>query len=138
MECQYCHKTFSGKQTLIKHQRTVKSCLEIQQSLGIEIKKLSYPCNVCKKEFTSNNFLYYHANVCSKNNIELQTKFDALKKDIQLIVDMPDKKLDFIIVVLNQNKGLLSSKKRKLFPELTDDEIMKMENAYKEVFNSTY
>ncbi len=65
-------------------------------------------------------------------------RFDALKKDIQLIVDMPDKKLDFIIVVLNQNKGLLSSKKRKLFPELTDDEIMKMENAYKEVFNSTY
>ena len=65
-------------------------------------------------------------------------RFDALKKDIQLIVDMPDKKLDFIIVVLNQNKGQLSSKKRKLFPELTDDEIMKMENAYKEVFNSTY
>jgi len=65
-------------------------------------------------------------------------RFDALKKDIQLIVDMPDKKLDFIIVLLNQNKGQLSSKKRKLFPELTDDEIMKMEKAYKEVFNSTY
>ena len=65
-------------------------------------------------------------------------RFDELKKDIQYIVDMPDKKLDFIIVLLNQNNGQLSTKKRKLFPELTDDEIMKMETAYQEVFNSKY
>ena len=65
-------------------------------------------------------------------------RFDELKKDIQHIVDMPDKKLDFIIVLLNQNNGQLSVKKRKLFPELTDDEILKMETAYQEVFNSKY
>ena len=65
-------------------------------------------------------------------------RFDELKKDIQYIVDMPDKKLDFIIVLLNQNNGQLSVKNRKLFPELTDDEIMKMESAYQEIFNSKY
>ncbi len=65
-------------------------------------------------------------------------RFDELKKDIQHIVDMPDKKLDFIIVLLNQNNGQLSVKKRKLFPELTDDEVLKMETAYQEVFNSKY
>lgn len=65
-------------------------------------------------------------------------RFDELKKDIQHIVDMPDKKLDFIIVLLHQNNGQLSAKKRKLFPELTDDEIVKMEVAYLEVFNSKF
>jgi Fic family protein len=61
-------------------------------------------------------------------------RFDELKKDIQNIVDMPDKKLDFMIVLLNQNNGQLSVNKRKLFPELKDDEIKQMESAYSDVF----
>jgi Fic family protein len=61
-------------------------------------------------------------------------RFDELKKDIQNIVDMPDKKLDFMIVLLNQNNGQLSVNKRKLFSELKDDEINQMESAYSEVF----
>lgn len=65
-------------------------------------------------------------------------RFDELKKDIQHIVDMPDKKLDFIIVLLHQNNGKISAKKRKLFPELTNDEISKMEIAYLEVFDSNH
>ena len=52
-----------------------------------------------------------------------------MKKDIKNIVDMPDKKIDFMIVLLNQNNGQLSVNKRKLFPELTDDEIKQMESA---------
>jgi Fic family protein len=63
-------------------------------------------------------------------------RFDELKKDIQNIVDMPDKKLDFIIVLLHQNRGKLSIKKRKLFPELTNVEINKMEIAYLEIVDS--
>lgn len=119
MECQYCHKTFSGKPTLIKHQRTVKSCLEIQQSLGIEIKKLSYTCNVCKKEFTSNNFLYYHANVCSKNNIELQTKFDALKKELD---ELKEKKTT--IIQHNNIVNNINSNNNSIINYMTEERVL--------------
>ena len=106
MECQFCHKSFSGKPTLIKHQRTVKSCLDIQQSLGVEIKKLSYPCNQCKNEFTSNNFLYYHAKVCTKNNnsnIDLQTKVDELKKELD---ELKEKKMT---IIQNQHNNIVTN-----------------------------
>jgi len=61
-------------------------------------------------------------------------QYDTLKKEIQLIVDMPDKKLDRMIHFLHQNNGQLASRKQKFFSELTDAEIRRMELAYKQVF----
>ena len=36
MECSYCKKTFSTRYVLINHQKTVKSCIKIQNELGIQ------------------------------------------------------------------------------------------------------
>ena len=82
MECIYCHKIFSGKPTLVKHQRSTKKCLEIQQTLGVEIKKLSYSCKICNKEITSNNGLSYHENKCKKKSVDLQQTVIQLKKEV--------------------------------------------------------
>ena len=60
--------------------------------------------------------------------------YDELKGDIQRIVDMPDNKLDRMILFLHQNKGNLASRKRKFFKELNDNEIEQMEQAYTQVF----
>jgi len=61
-------------------------------------------------------------------------RYDELKKDIISIVDMPDKKVDKMILFLHQNKGRLASRKRKLYTELKNSEIEKMEEAYRDVF----
>jgi len=61
-------------------------------------------------------------------------RYDELKHDIQSIVDMPDKKVDLMILILHQNNGKLASRKRKLFKELSDEEIAHMEEAYDQIF----
>ena len=60
--------------------------------------------------------------------------YDELRSDIQNIVDMPDNKVDRMIVFLHQNKGKLASRKRDFYKELSDDEIEQMEHAYNQVF----
>jgi hypothetical protein len=47
---------------------------------------------------------------------------------------MPDNKVDPMILFLHQNKGKLSSRKRKFYKELSDSEIEQMEQAYIHVF----
>ena len=48
---------------------------------------------------------------------------------------MPDNKVDRMILFLHQNKGKLSSRKRKFYAELEDNEIKQMELAYTNIFN---
>jgi Fic family protein len=60
--------------------------------------------------------------------------YDELKGDIQNIVDMPDNKVDRMILFLHQNKGILANRKRKHYKELSDNEIEQMEQAYSHVF----
>ncbi|MCB9233725.1 MAG: Fic family protein [Bacteroidia bacterium] len=60
--------------------------------------------------------------------------YDELKGEIQRIVDMPDKKVDKMILFLHQNKGKLALRKRKFFEELDDSEVSGMELAYQNTF----
>lgn len=60
--------------------------------------------------------------------------YDELKNEIRNVVDMPDKKIDHMILFLHQNKGKLASRKRKHYEELDDSEIEQMEEAYHQVF----
>ena len=45
------------------------------------------------------------------------------------IVDMPDKKADQFIMFVQQNNGVLPLSRRKLFSELSDEEVAGLENA---------
>lgn len=60
--------------------------------------------------------------------------YDKLKGEIREIVDMPNNKIDRMILLLHQNNGKLASRKRKSYKELSDTEIEKMEKAYSQVF----
>jgi hypothetical protein len=60
--------------------------------------------------------------------------YDELKREIQNIVDMPDNKIDRMILFLHQNKGKLANRKRIFFAELNSIEIEKMQKAYIQVF----
>ncbi len=63
--------------------------------------------------------------------------YDELKGEIQNIVDMPDKRVDRMIMFLHQNSGKLANRKRKFFNELTENEIVSMEEAYHQVFKNS-
>jgi hypothetical protein len=61
-------------------------------------------------------------------------RFDEAKKAIQYIVDMPDKKIALMLTFLHQNKGVLPKRRRDDFAELTDEEMFRMQKAYREVY----
>lgn len=72
------------------------------------------------------------------NNVPAELLFlqnyDKLRGQIQQIVDMPDKKIDRMILFLHQNKGKLADRKRKFYDELSENEIIQMEQAYVQIF----
>ena len=72
---------------------------------------------------------------------ELSSEFDFLlcydqaKRQIQDVVDMPDRDIDLFIRFCMQNQGRLSKAKRPQFSgKLTDDEIAAMEKCVREAF----
>lgn len=68
---------------------------------------------------------------------ELDTlnKVDGAVGGIKKIVDMPDQKMSLLLSLLMQNQGRLSQKKRvSNFSELTDSEILQIENAFRDHF----
>ena len=61
--------------------------------------------------------------------LDFLARYDAIRRGIREIVDMPDRRMDIFIRLCLQNKGRLARGKRDQFEELTDDEIAAMEAA---------
>ena len=61
-------------------------------------------------------------------------RYDEVKKELQRIVDMPDKDINLMIIFLHQNKGIFPKRRREQFAKLTDGEIQKMQKAYRTVY----
>lgn len=62
-------------------------------------------------------------------------KYDEFKRFIDDQFEMPDKLVSMLVRFLEQNGGTLSKRaKLKEFPELKDDEVEKIENAFQEIF----
>jgi Fic family protein len=67
--------------------------------------------------------------------IQFLQKFDEARRAIAEIVDMPDRKLESLLMRLYRNKGKLARKRREgEFAELTDQEIADIEKAYRDAF----
>lgn len=56
--CDICNKTFSSKQSLNIHKKTVKSCNNGNS------EKITYDCKYCNKKISSPNGLKYHLEIC--------------------------------------------------------------------------
>ena len=66
------------------------------------------------------------------------TRYDAARKAIQEIVDMPDRQIDIFIRFCSQNDGRLSGRKRAShFGRLTDEEVESMERVVQSVYRNT-
>ena len=68
------------------------------------------------------------------SELEFLVRYDEAKQALQQIVDMPDKKLANMLQFLHQNKGIFPKRGRDQFAELTDDEIMRMQAAYRAIY----
>lgn len=63
-------------------------------------------------------------------------KYDRMTNLINARVTLPDTKVDLLIKLLNQNEGKLSKKRReKEFAELTDVEILEIEDSFQIIFH---
>lgn len=60
---------------------------------------------------------------------------DELKKELQQLIDMPDKRLSDVIRYLHQNKGVFPNRRKKQFEEITDAEFEAIESIYSEIFS---
>ncbi|MEP7374568.1 MAG: Fic family protein [Chitinophagaceae bacterium] len=61
-------------------------------------------------------------------------RYDEAKRELQNIVDMPDKMINSMLVFLHQNQGIFPKRRREYFSKLTDAEIVRMQTAYRKVF----
>jgi len=61
-------------------------------------------------------------------------RYDEAKKELQRIVDMPDKDINLMLIFLHQNKGVFPKRRREQFARLTDEEIRQMQQAYRMVY----
>ena len=67
--------------------------------------------------------------------IDYLEKYDRLTNAINSFLNLPNTRVDLLIKYLNQNNGKLSKRKRqKDFDELTDEEILTIEDHYSEIF----
>lgn len=65
--------------------------------------------------------------------LDFLVKYDEIKKEIQNIIDMPDKLIDMFVKFCYQNNGKLSSRKKKShFDFLTKNELKSMEQIIKD------
>lgn len=62
-------------------------------------------------------------------------RYDQLKMELQQLIDMPDKRLDSVIMYLHQNKGIFPNRRKKQFDEITEEEFEEIEKIYAELFN---
>lgn len=77
-----------------------------------------------------------HATLAEDMPEELQflLRYEEAKCEIQKVVDMPDKDINWMLVFLHQNKGVFPKRRRDHFPKLTDQEITDMQAAFQRVF----
>jgi Fic family protein len=61
-------------------------------------------------------------------------RYDEAKKELQNIVDMPDKDINLMLTFLHQNNGIFPKRRRDDFTKLTDEEIGRMQSVYRVVF----
>ena len=64
-------------------------------------------------------------------------KYDRMTQSINNYLSLPDTKVDLLIKFLNQNNGKLSKNKRqKEFDELTEEEVLSIEDNFKSIFGN--
>jgi hypothetical protein len=91
IECEFCGNPFKNKYSLRTHQKTVKSCIKIQEELGINTQdnQQNYTCHSCSKQFNIKSNYIYHIENCKitkpKYNEISKALVEKEKENIRLL-----------------------------------------------------
>lgn len=110
--CQYCHKEFASKQSLLRHQQTNVSCLKLRNK-----EKVTEMCEYCKKEYIH---LSIHQKTCKRKSFFLDHE-DKIEKMQEKLT----KKSSKMKMVVEENRKL----KRKLNDSEKTNTKLKEENS---------
>ncbi len=78
ISCEYCKKKFTTRPNLLRHQKTVFSCLQLQKKDECE----RFLCSFCKKTYTDRSNLNQHISKCKvKRESEIDEKIKELEKE---------------------------------------------------------
>ena len=106
-KCQYCEKNYTTKGNLLKHQRTAKYCLKIQETLlgDDKIEKTeTFDCNYCSKKFSQKTHLNRHIKICSE---KIKKEYEDLKNQL-LIANETIKQLKIENEIYKKDKETLN------------------------------
>ena len=77
--CEYCSKEFTTRGSLLRNQRTVTSCIQLQKNGKCE----RFECQYCNKSYTDRSNLNRHLPKCEvKKDSEINREINELKKEI--------------------------------------------------------
>ena len=123
MECQYCKKNFSSKQSLNTHQKTTIYCLKLQ---GKNEEVNNFNCNYCDKIFTTKQYLLTHLSYCKDK--DLQDKLKEKDKELQDKLKEKDRELqDKLKEKDRELQDKLKEKDKELQDKLKEKDIIIME-----------
>lgn len=102
IQCEFCKKFYASKLSLKNHQKSTKSCLDIQNELAktddsIIVKISSYCCDYCTKKFSSKKRLNLHQESC----------FEMFKS----ITNDKDKEINLLREKINEQEKVISELK---------------------------
>jgi len=142
--CEVCKDPFTEKRSLVRHQRTVKICIEIQKARQVDIVHNKYECNYCNKLLCSKDRLHYHMNICKKKNvvIPLDIKLDQTKNEHTPVTNKLEKMIDHMVqqkidILLKTNEDKLVDKQKIKDLEETIDSTTKNYQSLLIKHNST-
>jgi hypothetical protein len=89
--CEYCKNVFYNKSNLQRHQRTSKTCIEIQTKNNITNSSIKlFICKFCNKNLSSKHSLAYHLKIC-KCQITTNEKGITKLFENRVIINKPNK-----------------------------------------------
>ena len=135
MNCEHCNSILSSLSSLNYHKLHNKKCI-IKQ--GLLIVNQIFPCNLCKKHFTTKNSLVRHN--CLKNKVEKKSKIEKLnninilletyRNEINLENEVKNKELEIYRtkIELKNNELEIELKNKELEIELKNKELERYRN----------
>ena len=116
----------------ITYQKTPEGAITVTNPEEVE-GYFRYPDLTAQTIYLAHTIQATIANDMTKE-LEFLLHYDEVKRELQLIVDMPDKDIDLMITFLHQNKGIFPKRRREYFNKLTDQEISAMVKSFNFVF----
>jgi hypothetical protein len=109
--CEYCGKCYSNRPNLLRHQRTVASCIRLQNNGEYQ----GFLCTFCKKSYSDkSNFVRHESNCPSKREYTLlknikkykkkEKEFEQITEELYQLIKEKDEEIAALKVLCESNK----------------------------------